>query len=55
MVTTIKRGSSRKKIINVLKQYPLKNKMTDIRKYCGILRIKEDPTVLQKQWRNEWE
>jgi len=23
--------------------------------YCGVLRLKQDPMQLQKQWRNEWE
>jgi hypothetical protein len=55
MVTTIKKGSSRAKIIKMLKQHSLKKTYVDIEKYCGILKLNEDPMKLQKQWRDEWE
>jgi len=55
MVTTIKKGSSRDKIIKLLNRHPHKKNYVDVKKYCGILKLKEDPMKLQKQWRNEWE
>jgi hypothetical protein len=54
MVTTIKRGSSREGILKILKQHHLKTRTVDIKKYCGILKLKEDPMKLQKLWRDEW-
>jgi len=55
MVTTIKKGSSRTKIARLLKQHTLKKNYVDIKKYCGILKLNEDPMKLQKHWRDEWE
>jgi hypothetical protein len=55
MVATIKRGSSREKIEQVLKTWIVRKRKTDIRKYCGLLKMKEDPLKLQKSWRDEWE
>ncbi len=31
-----------------------KNKAFNAHKYCGIIKLKEDPLELQKKWRNEW-
>jgi hypothetical protein len=31
-----------------------KKKTADWSKYLGIIKLKEDPLVLQKRWRNEW-
>lgn len=55
MVTTIKKGTSREKIILALKKRPTKIKSPDLKKYCGSISLKEDPMELQKKWRNEWE
>lgn len=30
------------------------HKKIDLYKYCGLLKLKEDPVILQKRWRNEW-
>ncbi len=37
-----KRVNRKKKVFNALK-------------YCGVIKLKEDPLALQKKWRNEWE
>ena len=57
MVTTIKQGSSKEEISHLLKAYNKKKskKGIDVRKYCGILNLEEDPMELQKKWRDEWE
>jgi hypothetical protein len=55
MVTTIKRGSSREKIQKIMQGWTPGRRKIDIRKYCGIIKLKEDPMELQKSWRNEWE
>ncbi|SHJ83389.1 hypothetical protein SAMN05444280_13328 [Tangfeifania diversioriginum] len=55
MVTTIKKGTSRKKIIDVLKKRKTKTKGLDLKKYCGSISLEEDPLEMQKKWRNEWE
>ena len=56
MVTTIKRGTTRDRVIILLNQIKSRKprKISDIRKYCGALNLKEDPILLQKKWRDEW-
>ncbi len=54
MITTIKRGTPRGSILKILKEHPTKVKYIDLKKYCGILKLKADPLDLQKEWRNEW-
>jgi hypothetical protein len=55
MVTTIKKGTSREKIRLALKKRQIKTKSPDLKKYCGSISLTEDPMVLQKKMRNEWE
>ena len=55
MVTTIKKGTSREKILTALKKRPVHIKSLDLKKYCGSITLTEDPLELQKKWRNEWE
>jgi hypothetical protein len=55
MVTTIKKGTTREKIIDVLKKRKVKTKGLDLKKYCGSISLEEDPLEMQKKWRNEWE
>ena len=56
MVTIIKRGTKRDRIKilmdQIKKQKPCR--LSDIRKYCGVLNLKKDPLLLQKKWRDEW-
>ena len=54
MVTVIKKGTD-KEIINRLLKEALKTKGVDTRKYCGVIKLKEDPLVIQKRMRDEWE
>ena len=57
MVTIIKRGSTKEEIKAKLENHNQENKKKgiDLTKYCGSIKLKEDPLKLQKQWRNEWE
>jgi hypothetical protein len=55
MVTTIKRGSSREKIHKIMMDWTSRRRKIDLERFCGIIRIKDDPITLQKAWRNEWE
>lgn len=57
MVTIIKRGSTKEEIKAKLELLndEKKQKGIDLNKYCGSIKLKEDPLKLQKQWRNEWE
>jgi len=55
MVTIIKKGLSREKIRLALKKRIVKINGPDLKKYCGCITMVDDPLMLQKQWRNEWE
>ncbi|KAF0139236.1 MAG: hypothetical protein FD143_3574 [Ignavibacteria bacterium] len=56
MVTVIKKGMREKEINSLLiKHGNKKKKKIDLKKYCGIIQLKEDPIKLQKELRDEWE
>jgi hypothetical protein len=57
MVTVIRKGTSREAIKSLLVKNLKKGtrKGIDVKKYCGLIQLKDDPIFLQKQWRNEWE
>jgi len=57
MVLVLKKGASKKEIEKLnekLKQLPSKKKM-EAKKYSGFLKLDEDPLVIQKKLRDEWE
>lgn len=62
MIVTITSRSSRREIEVALKKLHKKNgtgnkqkKVFDAYKYCGVIKLKEDPLTMQKKWRDEWE
>lgn len=62
MVVTITSRSTKaeiqaalKKLEGVANRKTKTTKAFDANKYCGTIKLKEDPLVLQKNWRNEWE
>ncbi len=55
MVTIIKKGTTREKIQQALKERTVKIKSLELLKYCGSISLQKDPLILQKKWRNEWE
>jgi hypothetical protein len=57
MVLVLNRGASKKDIelINKkLSKLPSRKKL-DAQKYCGVIKLKEDPLAIQKKLRDEWE
>ncbi|MCB0749066.1 MAG: hypothetical protein KDC90_16520 [Ignavibacteriae bacterium] len=55
MVTIIKKGMKKKQINLILdRKKKSKKKKLDIEKYCGILKLTEDPSAIQEKLRNEW-
>jgi hypothetical protein len=54
MVTVIKKGSSRKDLMQVMKKIAGRSKKKDLQRFCGVISTKKDPVVLQKEWRDEW-
>ena len=53
MVLVLKKGASKKEMQNISKKL---QKLTgaDTKKYYGVIKLKEDPMVIQKQMRDEW-
>lgn len=56
MVTVIKKGSDHKEISERFEQLSQtsKQKAFDAYKFCGKLKIAEDPEDIQKRLRDEW-
>ncbi len=56
MLTVIKKGMRKKDIKQVIEKRPKKKSINlDLKKYCGVINLREDPLEYQKKLRNEWE
>lgn len=56
MVLILKKGAGKKEINAIRKKLgKMPNKGVDTKKYCGVIKLKEDPLEIQKRLRNEWE
>ena len=54
MVTVIRKGSSKKTIMEILQKLQI-HKGLDAYKYCGVIKLKDDALAIQKKMRDEWE
>lgn len=55
MVLVLKKGATKKEIAAIrkkLEKLPVKG--VDTKKYCGAIKLKEDPLVIQQNIRDEW-
>jgi len=54
MVTIIKKGTNKAEIKAILKERARRKppKSIDVKKYSGVIKLKEDPLEMQKKWRN---
>jgi hypothetical protein len=56
MVLILKKGAGKKDIAAIRKKLEkLSGKGVDTKKYCGVIKLKEDPLSMQKKMRDEWE
>ncbi len=57
MVTTLKRGATKKSIRQILHKLAqeIKPKGVDVFAYCGKIKLQKDALTIQKKLRNEWE
>jgi hypothetical protein len=53
MVTIIKKGASKSSIKQLLQKIQVK-KGIEAYKYCGVIKLKQHPLVIQKLVRDEW-
>jgi len=54
MVLVLKKGASKKEMESIAAKLQF-TKGVDTKKYCGTVKLKEDPLVIQKRMRDEWE
>jgi hypothetical protein len=54
MATIIKKKSGKRNISKIFNR-AVASKGVDTRKYCGVIKLKKDPLVIQKELRDEWE
>lgn len=54
MVIIIRNTTTRAKFDSLLKKLKVK-KGIDAKKYCGVIKLKENPLDIQKKLRDEWE
>ncbi|MCS6973511.1 MAG: hypothetical protein NZM13_03415 [Cyclobacteriaceae bacterium] len=55
MATVVKKKSGKRKIQKVLNKALTEKGGVDTFKYCGSVKLKKDPLIIQKELRNEWE
>lgn len=53
MVTIIRKGTAKSRIMQILNKIRSRNGI-DAYKYCGVIRLKNDALLIQKQMRGEW-
>jgi cytidylate kinase len=53
MVLILKKGASKKQL-KTLERKLIVRKKTDLKKYCGKIRIQDDAMEIQKKLRDEW-
>lgn len=54
MVTIIKKGTGKKDLQKILENIKPRKKF-DAKKFSGILKLDEDPLIIQQKLRDEWE
>jgi hypothetical protein len=54
MVLILKKGADKKEM-NSISEKLREPKGVDTKKYCGTIKLKEDPLAIQKKMRDEWE
>jgi hypothetical protein len=55
MVLVIKKGASKKELINIEEKLQKKNRGFDSDKYNGVIKFKKDGLSIQNDLRDEWE
>jgi hypothetical protein len=56
MVVVLKKGATKEEIAIISKRLEkFSNDGVDTRKYCGVIKLKEDPLMIQQKMRNEWQ
>lgn len=54
MVLVLKKGASKKEMDGIAAKLQVQ-KGVNTKKYCGVIKLKEDPLAIQKKMRDEWQ
>jgi len=54
MVLVLKKGASKKEMESISEKLQV-TKGVNTKKYCGTIKLNEDPLSIQKKMRDEWE
>lgn len=54
MVLVLKKGASKKEM-DIISSKLKSGKGVNTKKYCGVIKLKDDPLSIQKKMRDEWE
>lgn len=54
MVLVLKKGASKKEMDDISEKLRVR-KGVNTKKYCGVIKLNEDPLLIQKKMRDEWE
>ena len=55
MVVILKKGSALSVIQNLIESLKKRHKGFNAHKFCGAIKLKENPIDIQKKMRNEWD
>lgn len=57
MTIIINKNTTKKEFEKLLSTFnkKKKEKVMDVSKHCGVLKLKKDPLQIQKEMRNDWE
>ncbi len=53
MVLILKKGATKKEMERITEKME-NTKGVDTKKYCGVIKLQEEPLTIQKQMRDEW-
>jgi len=53
MLLVLKKGASKKEMDETRSKLPI-IKGIDTKKHCGVIKLKENPLIMQRQMRGEW-
>ena len=55
MVLVLKKGATKQEMESISEKLRVVKGGVNTRKYCGTIKLKEDPLAIQKKMRDEWE
>ena len=54
MIILLKRGSDQEQLAEITRKLKTKQRKNNLKRWCGIVRLKKNPITIQKEMRDEW-